>query len=171
MPEWSHVTPEGDRVRMVHIGEKPVARRRAWAEGYVRMSARTVEQLQQHGSPKGPILATARIAGIQAAKSTGMLIPLCHPLPIHVVDLAFAWEKNGIRVEACVETEARTGVEMEALTAVAVACLTIYDMCKSVDPTMTIDGIRLLRKEGGRSGVVELAPPRLLPPGAGSSQA
>ena len=162
METWSHLTPQGDRVRMVDIGKKPVTRRRAWAEGYVRMSAHTVHALQKSGSPKGPIFATARIAGIQAAKHTGTLIPLCHPLPIHVVDIAFAWEEDGIRVEARVETEARTGVEMEALTAVAVACLTIYDMCKSVDPAMTIDGIRLLRKEGGRSGVVEIAPPRLL---------
>lgn len=164
MNRWTHVDDTGQGVRMVDVSAKPVTRRRAWAEGYVRMSESTRRRLQTEGSSKGPILETARLAGIQAAKQTGWLIPLCHPLPLDEVRVEFEWTDEGLRVEAFVQAEARTGVEMEALTAVAVACLTVYDMCKAVDRSMTITDVRLLRKEGGRSGSVQIGEPRRIPP-------
>ncbi|MCS7313260.1 MAG: cyclic pyranopterin monophosphate synthase MoaC [Acidobacteria bacterium] len=164
MSTWTHVDQTGQGVRMVDISAKPVMRRRAWAEGHIRMSESTRRHLQTQGSPKGPILETARLAGIQAAKQTGSLIPLCHPLSLDEVRLEFEWTDDGLRVEAFVQAEARTGVEMEALTAVSVACLTVYDMCKAVDRSMAIANIRLLRKEGGRSGQVQLGEPRLIRP-------
>lgn len=164
MDTWTHVDERGQGVRMVDVSAKPATRRRAWAEGHVRMSESTRRRLQTEGSPKGSILETARLAGIQAAKQTGWLIPLCHPLPLDEVRLEFEWTDEGLRVEAFVQAEARTGVEMEALTAVAVACLTVYDMCKAVDRSMMITDVRLLRKEGGRSGRVQFGEPRLIRP-------
>ena len=162
MTGFSHVDPSGTP-RMVDVSAKPVTRRTAWAEGYVLMNPETRRRLQQEGSPKGPILQTAKIAAVHAAKKTADLIPLCHPLPLDQVEVAFAWDPEGLRIESRVTAEARTGVEMEALTAVAVACLTVYDMCKAVDAGIRIHGIRLLQKTGGGSGRVEYGSPRLLP--------
>lgn len=162
MVNWSHIQ-NGKQVHMVDVSTKPATLRVAWAEGKVNMHPNTLQQLQTHGSPKGPILETARIAAIQAAKKTSELVPLCHPLPLDQVDVAFEWLPDGIRVESRVTTIARTGVEMEALTAVTIACLTIYDMCKSVDRSLTFGNIRLMKKTGGRSGTVEITTPKLLP--------
>lgn len=144
MPELSHVDETGG-LRMVDVGGKPLSRRRAVAVGEVRMAtetARTIGEL-----PKGDALVAAQVAGVLAAKRTAELIPLCHPLPLTRVDVRCAVEADGVRIEAEVETTAQTGVEMEALTAVAVAALTIYDMAKAVDAGMEIGPIRLVTKE------------------------
>ena len=137
-------------VRMVDVGDKPLSRRRAVARGRVRMAPATAERLR--ALPKGDALAVARIAGIQAAKRTSELIPLCHPLPLSHVSVELSPIARGYRIEARVRTSGQTGVEMEALTAVSVAALTIYDMVKAVDKEMVIGGICLLEKTGGRSG-------------------
>jgi cyclic pyranopterin phosphate synthase len=139
---------------MVDVGSKPVTERSARAEGRVRMSSEAFEQVRQNAVAKGDVLGTARIAGIQAAKRTAELIPLCHPLPLDQVELELTLDPAlpGVRISATVRTEARTGVEMEALTAVAVSSLTVYDMVKSADRTMRIEAIRLTHKTGGRSG-------------------
>jgi cyclic pyranopterin phosphate synthase len=131
-------------VRMVDVGDKPLSRRRAVARGRVRMAPATAERLR--ALPKGDALAVARIAGIQAAKRTSELIPLCHPLPLTVVEVSLEVEADGVVIEAAAETTAQTGVEMEALTAVAVACLTVYDMAKAIDRAMQIDEIVLVSK-------------------------
>ena len=139
---------------MVDVGDKPVSERSARAEGAVRMSASAFGLVESNGVKKGDVLGIARIAGIQAAKRTPELIPLCHPLPLDQIEVeaALAPELPGVRIIATVRTAGRTGVEMEALTAVAVACLTVYDMVKSADRGMRIEGIRLLHKTGGTSG-------------------
>lgn len=139
---------------MVDVGEKPVTRRRAVARGKVLMDRETLQRLSSGTLAKGDALSTARIAGILAAKETGRLIPMCHPLSLDTVELDFAFDSSGsaLLIEARAATSGKTGVEMEALTAVAVAALTIYDMCKAVDRTMVVDGIRLVSKSGGRSG-------------------
>jgi cyclic pyranopterin monophosphate synthase len=142
--ELSHVDETTGEVRMVDVGAKPTTRRRAVARGRVRMAPATAERLRT--LPKGDALAVARIAGIQAAKRTSDLIPLCHPLPLTVVEVALAVDAEGVAIEAAAETTAQTGVEMEALTAVAVAALTVYDMAKAVDKKMLIDGIALVAK-------------------------
>jgi cyclic pyranopterin phosphate synthase len=129
---------------MVDVGAKPPMRRRAVARGRVRMAAATAERLRT--LPKGDALTVARIAGIQAAKRTSDLIPLCHPLPLTVVEVDLAVDAEGVAIEAAAETTAQTGVEMEALTAAAVAALTVYDMAKAVDKEMSIDGITLVSK-------------------------
>jgi cyclic pyranopterin monophosphate synthase len=150
----SHLNEAGE-ARMVDVGAKAVTMRSAVAEGFVAMAPETLELLILEGqAPKGDVLATARIAGIMAAKRTHELIPLCHPLALTQVTVDFvpSREPAGIRVEATAKVEAKTGVEMEALTAVAVACLTIYDMCKALDRAMEFSGIRLIEKTGGRSG-------------------
>lgn len=149
----SHVDEQG-RARMVDVSAKPVTPRAAVAEGFVRMSAEAFEQVRTNSVAKGDVLAVARLAGIGGAKRTAELIPLCHPLGLDdlVVDLELLADLPGIRVVATAKVAGRTGVEMEALTAVAVACLAIYDMVKAVDRGMRIDGIRLLAKRGGRSG-------------------
>jgi cyclic pyranopterin monophosphate synthase len=149
----SHLNAAGE-ARMVDVSAKAVTERRAVAEGFVAMAPETVELILRGDAPKGDVLATARIAGIMAAKRTSELIPLCHPLALTevIVDLAPSRDPPGIRVEAAAKVDGKTGVEMEALTAVSVACLTIYDMCKAVDRAMTFSGIRLLEKTGGRSG-------------------
>lgn len=149
----SHLDDKGD-ARMVDVSAKTVTSRVAVAEGVVTMAKDTLDLILGGGVPKGDVIATARIAGIMAAKRTAELIPLCHPLPLTQVTLDFApcGEPLGIRVEATAKVEGKTGVEMEALTAVSVACLTIYDMCKAVDRVMTFTGIRLIEKRGGRSG-------------------
>jgi cyclic pyranopterin phosphate synthase len=149
----SHLNEAGE-ARMVDVGAKAVTMRSAVAEGFVAMAPETLELILQGEASKGDVLATARIAGIMAAKRTHELIPLCHPLALTqvTVDFAPSRESAGIRVEATAKVEAKTGVEMEALMAVAVACLTIYDMCKAVDRAMVFSGIRLIEKTGGRSG-------------------
>lgn len=152
MPDFSHLNEDGE-VRMVDVGEKGVTRRIATAEGCVLMREETLRMITEGNFQKGNVLEVARIAGIQAAKQTFSLIPLCHQLPLDGIVLDFSFPSAGqIVVRSSVSTSARTGVEMEALTAVSITCLTIYDMCKSADKGMQISGIRLLTKSGGRSG-------------------
>ena len=131
---------------MVDVSAKPVSLRVARASGHIKLQPATIRLIQKNRLAKGNVLATARIAGIQAAKRTDELIPLCHPLPIEHVEVEFRVGRDSIGVEASARITARTGIEMEALTAVAVAALTIYDMCKAVDKTMTISSIRLISK-------------------------
>ena len=139
--------------RMVDIGDKQVTRRMAQASGLVRMAAETVSLIRDKKASKGDVLEVARLAGIMAAKRTAELIPLCHPLPLESVAIDFTFtDDQTLRVEATVQVEAKTGVEMEALSAVSVAALTVYDMCKSVDRGMSIERIQLEEKSGGRSG-------------------
>ena len=144
MSELSHVDETSGEVRMVDVGAKPTTRRRAVARGRVRMAAATAERLRT--LPKGDALTVARIAGIQAAKRTSDLIPLCHPLALTVVVVDLAVDDEGVAIEAAAETTAQTGVEMEALTAVAVAALTVYDMAKAIDKEMVIDAVALVSK-------------------------
>ncbi len=144
MSELSHVDETTGDVRMVDVGAKAVSRRRAVARARVRMAATTAERLRS--LPKGDALTVARIAGIQAAKRTSELIPLCHPLPLTLVEVDLAVDGEGVTIEAAAETAAQTGVEMEALTAAAVAALTVYDMAKAVDKAMRIDGVELVSK-------------------------
>jgi cyclic pyranopterin monophosphate synthase len=145
MTDFSHLDASGN-ARMVDVGAKPSQRRTARAEGFVRCAEETVRLLQERALPKGDVLTVAQIAGIQAAKRCDELIPMCHSLPLDVVELAFAIESTGIRVQASVSTTAKTGVEMEALVAVSTAALTIYDMCKAVDKGMVIGEIRVTEK-------------------------
>jgi len=147
----SHVDSRG-RVRMVDVGDKPVTAREAVARGSIRMSAEARRQIRRGAVKKGDPLQAARLAGILAAKSTSSLIPLCHPLPLSSVNVELTATSRGYDIEARVRTTAQTGVEMEALTAVAIAALTIYDMVKAVDKAMTIGDIALEFKSGGRSG-------------------
>lgn len=151
MGEFTHFTTDGAS-RMVDVGDKAVTRRMARAEGFVLMKPETLRSLQERKLAKGDVLEVARLAGIMATKRTSDLIPLCHVLPLEKVNVDFSFGPTEVRVEVSVSTEAKTGVEMEALTAVSVTCLTIYDMCKSVDREMEINRIRLLEKSGGRSG-------------------
>ena len=152
MNELSHFDASGAS-RMVDVGAKQVTRRVARASGIVRMAAATVELIRDKRAAKGDVLEVARLAGIMATKRTADLIPLCHPLPVESAALEFAFiDANSLRIEATVQIESKTGVEMEALTAVSVAALTIYDMCKAVDRGITIDQIQLEEKTGGRSG-------------------
>lgn len=143
--EFSHLDASG-AARMVDVGAKPAQRRIARAEGRVRCRPETIAALREQALPKGDVLTVAKIAAIQAAKRTDELIPLCHSLPLDAVDLEFIVEDESVRVLASASTTAKTGVEMEALTAVSVAALTIYDMCKAVDKTMCIEGIRVTEK-------------------------
>jgi cyclic pyranopterin monophosphate synthase len=149
----SHLNEKGE-ARMVDVAAKEVTSRTARAEGFVSMAPKTLDLILSSSAAKGDVLATARIAGIMAAKRTSELIPLCHPLPLAKVTLDFEPTRDppGIRVEASAKVDAKTGVEMEALTAVSVACLTIYDMVKAVDRAMSFSNIRLIEKTGGRSG-------------------
>ena len=144
-PQFSHLDASG-AARMVDVGHKPVQRRIAVAEGLVRCQPQTIAALRERALPKGDVLTVAKIAGIQAAKRTDALIPLCHSLPLDAVDLEFTVEDDAIRIRAEVHTTAKTGVEMEALTAVSIAALTIYDMCKAVDKLMVIGDIRVTKK-------------------------
>jgi len=150
-PRLSHVDARG-RVTMVDVAGKAVTAREAIARGSIRMSAEAIRQIRSGAVKKGDPLQTARIAGILAAKQTSSLIPLCHPLPISSVNVELVPTATGYDIEACVRTTAQTGVEMEALTAVSVAALTIYDMVKAVDKRMVIGQIRLMKKTGGKSG-------------------
>jgi len=139
---------------MVNVGAKPATERRAVAEGRILMQRDTLDRILAGGHKKGDVLGVARIAGIQAAKRTAELVPLCHPIALSAVDLEFTPQRNpaGVHCEATVRTVGQTGVEMEALTAVEIALLTIYDMCKAVDRGMTLTDIRLVEKAGGASG-------------------
>lgn len=143
--EFSHLDAAG-RARMVDVTAKADSVRTATAEGRLSCAPQTIVQLRAQALPKGDVLTVAKIAGIQAAKATGSLIPLCHPLALSAVDVEFAIEADGIAIRATVRTTGKTGVEMEALTAVSVAALTIYDMCKAVDKRMSIGGIRVVEK-------------------------
>jgi cyclic pyranopterin phosphate synthase len=153
----SHITNRGE-ARMVDVSAKPATERVAVAEGRVVMAPKTLAIVRKGNAKKGDVLGTARIAGIQAAKRTHELIPLCHPLPIAqvAVELMPDADLPGIVVRARVKVAGKTGVEMEALTAVSVACLTIYDMVKAIERGMRIEGIRLIEKSGGRSGPYRL---------------
>jgi cyclic pyranopterin monophosphate synthase len=155
----SHLNDKGE-ARMVDVSAKEVTSRTARAEGFVAMAPATLELILTGNVPKGDVLATARIAGIMAAKRTHELIPLCHALPITEVTVAFepSSDSTGLKVEATAKVDAKTGVEMEALVAVSIACLTIYDMCKAVDRAMSFSGIRLVEKTGGRSGRFTASP-------------
>jgi cyclic pyranopterin phosphate synthase len=145
-------------IRMVDVGDKPVTKRQAVAKGRVLMQAATLKLLKQGKLPKGDALAAARVAGIMAAKETSHLIPLCHPLLIEDVIIEFSVDDKAAAVEiiATVKGSGKTGFEMEALTAVAISGLSIYDMCKTVDQTLKLDNIRLTKKSGGKSGSVSL---------------
>lgn len=149
--ELTHVNAQG-RARMVDVGGKPVTARVARAAGTVRMAPSTLELVRTGGTRKGDVLAVAQVAGIMAAKRTWELIPMCHQVPLSGVDISFAYEPDGIAIEATARCKGETGVEMEALAAVSVAALTIYDMCKSHQRNMEIEAVRLLEKDGGRSG-------------------
>ena len=151
MEKLTHIADDG-AVRMVDVTEKAVTDREAVAVGEIRVRPETVRLIGQGDLPKGNVLETARIAGIMAAKQTSDLIPLCHPISITGIDLTFKVDRDRIEATARVRVPDRTGVEMEALSAVSVALLTIYDMCKAVDRGMVIDNLRLLKKTGGRSG-------------------
>ncbi|HSY17479.1 MAG TPA: cyclic pyranopterin monophosphate synthase MoaC [Candidatus Acidoferrales bacterium] len=145
MKSFSHLDEAG-RARMVDVGHKPAQVRIAVAEGFVRCQPKTITALRAKKLPKGDVFTVAKVAAIQAAKRTDELIPLCHSLPLDAVELSFSLKKNLVYIVAEARTTAKTGVEMEALTAVSVAALTIYDMCKAVDKTMVIEGVRLVSK-------------------------
>ncbi|GCE65918.1 cyclic pyranopterin monophosphate synthase MoaC [cyanobiont of Ornithocercus magnificus] len=149
----THLTNSGE-VHMVDVGERAVSRREALAEGALRMKLSTLDAVLRGETSKGDLLAVARVAAIQAAKRTWELIPLCHPLSISSIEVAITQDQvlPGLRLQASCHTIGQTGVEMEAMTAVSVGLLTIYDMLKAIEPSMVIDGIRLMSKEGGQSG-------------------
>jgi cyclic pyranopterin phosphate synthase len=151
MSKLTHIDEQG-RAKMVDTTEKSATNRRAIASGRVLMSAETIQAIREHQTPKGDPLETARLAGIIAAKRTAELIPLCHPLPLTHVDVRAELRDDYIYLESEVITHAQTGVEMEALTAVSVAALTVYDMCKALDKAMVIAEVRLELKTGGKSG-------------------
>lgn len=157
MGELTHLDPSG-RARMVDVSEKADTERHAIARGRVLMAPETFRMVRDGKAAKGDVLAVAQVAGIMAAKQTPQLIPMCHPLMLTSVSIHFDLneEEHSVDISSSVKTLGKTGVEMEALTAVAVCALTVYDMCKAVDPGMRIEGIRLARKSGGKSGVVEL---------------
>ncbi|MCP9848908.1 cyclic pyranopterin monophosphate synthase MoaC [Cyanobium sp. Morenito 9A2] len=155
-PRLSHLNHRGE-VHMVEVGDRPATDRRAVAEGFIVIAAPVLESILSGTAAKGDVLAVARVAAIQAAKRTWELIPLCHPIALSGLEVRIepADDGSGLRLEATARTTGPTGVEMEALTAVQVGLLTLYDMVKSADPAMTIGPVRLLRKEGGRHGVWE----------------
>ncbi len=156
-PELSHLDSQG-RARMVDVGHKAETERVAVARGEVHMRPETLAIIQEGQLKKGDLIATAELAGVMAAKKTSELIPLCHPLPLdHVsVEIELVPDLPGVIITAAARTVGKTGVEMEALTAVAVAALTVYDMAKAVEKTMRIQNIRLVKKQGGQSGDVEI---------------
>ncbi|MDP4780041.1 MAG: cyclic pyranopterin monophosphate synthase MoaC [Akkermansiaceae bacterium] len=145
MQNFSHLDAQGT-ARMVDVGAKPIQRRTATAAGYVICLPETIAALRDKALPKGDVLTVARIAAIQSAKITDKLIPLCHSLPLDAVDVDFEIQDTSVHIRATASTSAKTGVEMEALTAVSIAALTIYDMCKAVDKTMSIGGIEVTEK-------------------------
>jgi len=150
-PVLTHLAGDGS-AQMVDVTERPASDRRAVAEGFIAMAPEALALVLEGRAPKGDVLAVARVAAIQAAKRTWELIPLCHPLPLTGIQVRIDPVAGGLRLEASVRTSAATGVEMEALTAVQVGLLTLYDMVKAVDPAMTIGPVRLLQKHGGRHG-------------------
>jgi cyclic pyranopterin phosphate synthase len=154
----THLDERG-RARMVDVGAKPITHRRCVARCEIRMAPATLARITDGSLPKGDVLATARIAGIQAAKRTDEWIPLCHPLPLDSVEVILTPDEAGsqIRIEARVETHWRTGVEMEAMVAASAAGLTVYDMCKAIDREMTLCDVRLAEKSGGKSGTFQRA--------------
>ena len=154
--DFSHLDETGG-ISMVHVGAKKSTQREAVAEATVRMSPATLSKLMERALPKGDVLTTAKVAGVLAAKQTPSLIPLAHPLALDSVDITFDLDPatGSIEVRSIVRCEGKTGVEMEAMTACAVAALTIYDMCKSAEKGISIDGLRLVRKSGGKSGTWE----------------
>ena len=143
---------ETGTARMVDVGAKPATQRMAKADGIIRMSSEALAAIKAGDAPKGDVLGTARIAAIMAAKKTGELIPLCHPLSLDAVNVEFTFEDNGVRVTATASLTGKTGVEMEAMVAVSTALLTVYDMAKALDKGMVIGEVRLLEKLGGKSG-------------------
>jgi cyclic pyranopterin phosphate synthase len=143
--KFSHLNAAG-AARMVNVGHKPIQRRRAVAEGKLICQPATIRALKKNALPKGDVLTVAQIAGIQAAKRTSELIPLCHPLVLNHVKVSFKVRRDAIEISCAAETSALTGVEMEALTGVCAAALTLYDMCKAVDKTMRIEGVRVVKK-------------------------
>jgi cyclic pyranopterin phosphate synthase len=148
----SHIAADGS-VTMVDVGAKTATRRMARACALVRLPARAAEALRSATLPKGDAFVAAQVAGILAAKRTGELIPLCHPLPLDAIEVRFSWDDDAVlRIETQAVTSAKTGVEMEAMVAASVAALTIYDMCKSVDKGIRIEAVHLLEKTGGKSG-------------------
>ncbi len=151
MSQLTHLDSDGN-ARMVDVGGKTETRRVAIAAGRIRMSPAALNAIREGDVPKGDVLAAARIAGIMGAKKTAELIPLCHPLALDAVTVDFAFEDDGVAATATASLSGRTGVEMEAMTAVSIALLTIYDMAKAVDKAMIIDEVRLLEKRGGKSG-------------------
>lgn len=156
MTQWTHLDAQG-RARMVDVGEKDITAREAVAQGFVEMQPATLEAIMAQQVAKGDVLQVARIAGIMAAKQTSSLIPMCHPLALTsvAVDLWPEPQHNKVGIEARVRTVGRTGVEMEALTAVSVAGLTVYDMCKSMDRQMRLVEVALVYKSGGKSGLYQ----------------
>ncbi len=151
MSRLTHLSEDG-AARMVDVGGKAATQRRAVATGRIAMSQQALAAIRAGNAPKGDVLAAARIAGIMAAKRTGELIPLCHPLGLEAVTINFAFEDTGIRVTATASLTGKTGVEMEAMTAASITLLTIYDMAKAVDKAMVIEDVRLIAKTGGKSG-------------------
>ena len=149
--ELTHIDENG-KAQMVDVGNKEDTKRSATASGKVSMSSETIEALKKQELQKGDVLGVARVAGIQAAKKTSDLIPLCHPLAVNFASVNFRIQESHVEIETIVETSGKTGVEMEALTACSVTALTIYDMCKAMDKSITIDEIKLLEKTGGKSG-------------------
>jgi cyclic pyranopterin phosphate synthase len=150
-PKLTHVD-DGGAARMVDVGGKPATQRRAVASGVIAMSVEALAAIREGNGPKGDVLSAARIAGIMAAKRTGELIPLCHPLGLEAINIDFAFEESAIRVTATASLTGKTGVEMEAMTAVSIALLTVYDMAKAIDKGMVIGEVRLIAKSGGKSG-------------------
>lgn len=151
MSEFTHFNRRGE-AHVVDVGDKDTTHRVAVAEGRIRMQAGTLARIAEGSQAKGDVLGVARVAGIMAAKRTSELVPLCHPIALTKVEIEFEVEHDAVACRATTRTTDRTGVEMEALTAVQVALLTVYDMCKSADRGMTIDNVRLLEKTGGKSG-------------------
>jgi cyclic pyranopterin phosphate synthase len=151
MSELTHIDAHGN-ARMVEVSDKPITRREAVAEGFIKMSAEALQKVVERTAGKGDVLAVAQLAGIGGAKQTGTLIPLCHPVPLSAVSVELETREGGVHCRATVRAEWRTGVEMEALTAVSTALLTVYDMLKAVDRGMTMGPIQLVEKRGGRSG-------------------
>ena len=151
MSKLTHLDSHG-AARMVDVGRKSQTARTATATGRIRMSAEALTAVREGSGPKGDVLAAARIAGIMAAKKTGELIPLCHPLALDAVSVDFAFEGDAVRATARASLTGKTGVEMEAMTATSIALLTIYDMAKALDKGMVIEEVRLLEKTGGKSG-------------------
>lgn len=151
MPGLTHIDADG-AARMVDVGDKAVTQRQAVASGRITMSGQAAAAIAEGRTKKGDVLAVARVAGIMAAKRTSDLIPLCHPLPLTKIEIDLALDESGVTVTATAATAGQTGVEMEALTAVSVTLLTLYDMAKALDKAMVLSDIRLLTKQGGKSG-------------------